>query len=62
MLNLPQLSPELLRTLPREQMEDLLRDVLEIKEVLSRRRLNRYEPYPKQIAFHTAGRTIGNGS
>jgi hypothetical protein len=49
------LSPELLRTLPREQMEDLLRDVLEIKEVLSRRRLNRYEPYPKQIAFHTAG-------
>jgi phage terminase large subunit-like protein len=55
MLNLPQLSPELLKTLPREQMEDLLRDVLEIKEVLSRRRLNRYEPYPKQIAFHTAG-------
>jgi phage terminase large subunit-like protein len=55
MLNLPTLSPEQLKTLPREQMEDLLRDVLEIKEVLSRRQLNRYQPYPKQMAFHAAG-------
>jgi phage terminase large subunit-like protein len=56
MLNLPTLSPEQLRNLPRERMEELLSDVLEIKAVLSRRQLNRYEPYQKQIAFHRAGK------
>jgi hypothetical protein len=55
MLNFEIPSPELLQSLGREQMLDLLEDVLEIKRVLSRRQLNRYQPYPKQIAFHAAG-------
>jgi phage terminase large subunit-like protein len=57
MLNFEIPSPELLQSLGREQMLDLLQDVLEIKHVLSRRQLNRYSPYPKQLAFHAAGKT-----
>jgi hypothetical protein len=55
-MNLAQYSPEQLKDItPLIEGRALLQDLLDMKHVLSRRKLSRYRPYQKQKDFHAAG-------
>jgi len=55
MLDLSQLTPELVQSLSLEQRVELM-ELLERRKLLrARNRLANYSPYPKQLEFHAAG-------